>query len=350
MDKYESKVKGTPLIYTPDGIQLGSNKLLFADMTDIAFREGATPAWTFAYKGRHMLVPYEEAEKEFVEPFVRNAMKSAEEDIMTLLEAVPAAPEVEAPNMQRNVEPPAVETPAVETPSVPAPDMQQTVEPEAPANDAPSPSETDPRKKIKKEKSNMTICKHCGAEIAKSAKKCPHCGGKNKKPIYKRVWFIILCIIVVFGIIGAIAGGGDEESVDVNTNNDTEVETTVEATEEAAEAEAPDPTADYSMEEKNCYQAALNYLDLMGFSKKGLIQQLSSEYGDNYPQETAEKVVNDLDEAGLVDWEKQAERSAQNYLDTMSFSKDELINQLCSDAGDQYTREEAEAAVEAVYK
>jgi hypothetical protein len=51
-----------------------------------------------------------------------------------------------------------------------------------------------------------------------------------------------------------------------------------------------------------------------------------------------------------VDWEKQAERSAQNYLDTMSFSKDELINQLCSDAGDQYTREEAEAAVEAVYK
>lgn len=35
-------------------------------------------------------------------------------------------------------------------------------------------------------KSKMTTCKHCGAEIAASAKVCPHCGGKNKPPIYKR--------------------------------------------------------------------------------------------------------------------------------------------------------------------
>ena len=194
-------------------------------------------------------------------------------------------------------------------------------------------------------KSKMKICKHCGAEIAASAKTCPNCGGKNPKPIYQRVWFIILCILVFSGIIGAAAGGGDE-SADVNSNNDTEIEATVETT----EAEAPDPTADYTMEEKNCYDAAMNYLDFMGFSKKGLIEQLSSEYGDNYPTETAEKVVNDIDAAGLVDWEEQAERSAKNYLDTMSFSKEELINQLCSEYGDQYTREEAEAAVEAVYK
>lgn len=36
------------------------------------------------------------------------------------------------------------------------------------------------------ERSKMTTCKHCGAEIAASAKVCPHCGGKNKPPIYKR--------------------------------------------------------------------------------------------------------------------------------------------------------------------
>lgn len=39
-------------------------------------------------------------------------------------------------------------------------------------------------------KSKMTTCKHCGAEIAASAKVCPQCGGKNKPPIYKRWWFI----------------------------------------------------------------------------------------------------------------------------------------------------------------
>lgn len=27
----------------------------------------------------------------------------------------------------------------------------------------------------------MKVCKHCGEEIAKSAKICPKCGGKNKK-------------------------------------------------------------------------------------------------------------------------------------------------------------------------
>lgn len=29
-------------------------------------------------------------------------------------------------------------------------------------------------------KEKMTICKHCGAEIAAGAKTCPKCGGKNK--------------------------------------------------------------------------------------------------------------------------------------------------------------------------
>ena len=32
--------------------------------------------------------------------------------------------------------------------------------------------------------SKMIKCKHCGQEIAKSAKVCPSCGGKNKKPFY----------------------------------------------------------------------------------------------------------------------------------------------------------------------
>lgn len=52
-------------------------------------------------------------------------------------------------------------------------------------------------------------CKHCGAQIAASAKVCPQCGGKNKKPIYLRAWFIILVLIIV---IGAVAGGSGGSS------------------------------------------------------------------------------------------------------------------------------------------
>lgn len=44
----------------------------------------------------------------------------------------------------------------------------------------------------------MTNCKVCGTEIAKNAKRCPHCGAKNKKPIYKRGWFIFLVVILAF--------------------------------------------------------------------------------------------------------------------------------------------------------
>lgn len=56
----------------------------------------------------------------------------------------------------------------------------------------------------------MTTCKHCGAEIAAGAKVCPQCGGKNKKPLYKRPWFIILIVVILLGAVGS-AGGGDQE-------------------------------------------------------------------------------------------------------------------------------------------
>ena len=52
-------------------------------------------------------------------------------------------------------------------------------------------------------KNKMTVCKHCGQEIAASAKVCPHCGGKNTPPIYKRWWFIAIIVLVVLGIIGS---------------------------------------------------------------------------------------------------------------------------------------------------
>lgn len=58
----------------------------------------------------------------------------------------------------------------------------------------------------------MIRCKTCGHEIAKSAKKCPHCGAKNKKPFFLRWWFILLAIIVV-GVIALNAGSDGEKVV-----------------------------------------------------------------------------------------------------------------------------------------
>ena len=43
----------------------------------------------------------------------------------------------------------------------------------------------------------LISCKACGEEIAKKAKKCPHCGAKNKKPFFKKWWFWLIVIMMI---------------------------------------------------------------------------------------------------------------------------------------------------------
>ena len=61
--------------------------------------------------------------------------------------------------------------------------------------------------------SKLTNCSVCGAEMAANAKACPQCGAKNKKPIYKKWWFWVIILFIVFGIIGS-AGGSKSDSTD----------------------------------------------------------------------------------------------------------------------------------------
>lgn len=55
----------------------------------------------------------------------------------------------------------------------------------------------------------MTKCKTCGADIAKSAKVCPACGAKQKKPVA----LIVIAVIFAIGIVGAALGGNSPEKV-----------------------------------------------------------------------------------------------------------------------------------------
>lgn len=85
--------------------------------------------------------------------------------------------------------------------------------------------------------------------------------------------------------------------------------------------------------QKNAVRSANNYLSLQGFSRRGLIEQLSSSYGDGYELADATAAVDSLS----VDWNAQAARSARQYLSLMGFSCAGLIEQLSADAGDKYT-------------
>lgn len=87
----------------------------------------------------------------------------------------------------------------------------------------------------------------------------------------------------------------------------------------------------------NARRSAQSYLEYSGFSRQGLIDQLSSEYGDQYPVEAATVAVDSLN----VDWNAEAVEAAESYLEFQAFSRQGLIDQLSSPYGHQFTVEQA---------
>lgn len=114
----------------------------------------------------------------------------------------------------------------------------------------------------------------------------------------------------------------------------------------AAEAAAAAEAARIgSVSQQNAYRSAQSYLDFTAFSRAGLINQLTSEYGEGYPLADAEFAVARLEAEGGVDWNAEAAESAKNYLEFTSFSRAGLIDQLTSQYGEGFTLEQAEYGV-----
>lgn len=81
-------------------------------------------------------------------------------------------------------------------------------------------------------KGKMTTCKTCGAEIAKSAKSCPHCGAKNKKTIFKRWWFWVL-VIVLLVMIGNAGKQDKQKDIPSKSTNSGKIVANVETSKPA---------------------------------------------------------------------------------------------------------------------
>lgn len=176
--------------------------------------------------------------------------------------------------------------------------------------------------------------------------------GKLKKPFYKKVWFWVLIVLV----IGAAGMGAEEDSANPEENNTstesaevvesesseaevTETESSEESSEESIE-ESNEP--EVSREFENALKSAQNYIDLMPFSEKGLYNQLTSEYGDQYPEDAAQYAIENVE----VDYNEEALEAAKNYQETMPMSDSALFDQLTSEHGDQFTPEQAQYAVD----
>ena len=116
---------------------------------------------------------------------------------------------------------------------------------------------------------------------------------------------------------------------------------------EAAPAE-PEPVApaepEFTLSQQNAIREAESYLEVSAFSKKGLIEQLSSQYGAGFSKADATFAVNNI----TVNWKAQAVKAAESYLEISGFSRQGLIEQLSSPYGGQFTKAEATYAVNKV--
>ena len=176
--------------------------------------------------------------------------------------------------------------------------------------------------------SNKLIkCKSCGREISANVKECPACGAKNKKPIYKRIWFWIIAIIVILGV--ATAGSNSKKVtvavVDMSTMTEADIDKwaaenkikisrenkysdtvekgkfisqSVEANKNCYEGDkitvvyslGKEPTA----EQKNALKQAESYSSNLHMSKKGIYEQLKSEHGEKFTAEEAKYAIDNL--------------------------------------------------------
>ncbi len=148
----------------------------------------------------------------------------------------------------------------------------------------------------------------------------------------------------MFGCLGIIAviflistcsgsdekGGGAAKQGAMASSQNQDLTTADEPTVEEPESKLTPP-------QQNALRSAEQYISMTGFSRDGLIGQLSSDAGEGYEVADATIAVDNL----VVDWNEQAARSAKQYLDMSGFSCKGLIQQLSSSAGDKYTKSQA---------
>lgn len=155
--------------------------------------------------------------------------------------------------------------------------------------------------------------------------------------------------MVLGSLGGCVAGGMMMPPSATNTAVTAEAEAISDLTAKGQAAAAKGPTAPaveapkLTGPQKNAVRSANQYLRMTGFSRDGLIAQLSSEFGDGYSVADATAAVDSLD----VDWNENAARSAKQYLNMTGFSCNGLVEQLSSSAGDKYTPSQARYGAEA---
>lgn len=173
---------------------------------------------------------------------------------------------------------------------------------------------------------------------------------KKKGGCLKVGGFILLVLFALVGLTQCL--GGNESSspapvADEKTSAPAAPSPAVQAPTEQVVPAAAEPAAPASkepavpVEHRNALAKAQSYSDMMHMSKKGLYDQLTSDYGEKFPVEAAQYAVDNV----KADWNQNALAKAKDYQESMNMSKESIRDQLTSEYGEKFTAAEADYAV-----
>lgn len=189
--------------------------------------------------------------------------------------------------------------------------------------------------------SNTIKCPHCKEDIQFGAKKCKHCGSDLRNWFVKNKIITTILILIGIGVIGNIIGFNQTKN---NYNNSSTFNNTQEnqsITDVKNETENESKVSTIPAEYESALNKANSYANTMYMSKKGVYNQLVSEYGEKFSSNAAKYAIDNI----KVDWNLNALAKAKNYQQTMSMSPSKIHDQLTSEYGEKFTKSEADYAI-----
>ena len=163
-----------------------------------------------------------------------------------------------------------------------------------------------------------------------------------------KVWSGILIFIAFAILISPFTSDSEKMKTDSSVNEPRTSEAApVTSTNEAQQTQSPAPKAEE--EKPNVppeYKSALNkaetYSSIMNMSKRGVYDQLVSEYGEKFTAEAAQYAIDNV----KADWKANALAKAKTYQNEMSMSPAAIRDQLVTEYGEKFTVAEADYAIQ----
>lgn len=216
------------------------------------------------------------------------------------------------------------------------------------------------------------VCPNCGRNILAGSTECMYCHKKIKRPqnaapgipqsggkapkknkpkgAFRWTTIVIAILFFVLGYGIGFASNNNASPVKSKEPDKTTTQSSSKADDELIESSAAEDekekekktsSPDVPKEYINALKKAQSYSDNMAMSKQGIYDQLTSEYGENFPAEAAQYAIDHID----VDFKENALKKAKSYYEDMSMSKEAVRDQLISEYGEQFTEEEADYAI-----